>query len=51
MPGTGFTAVIELVTTALLVLAMAVFVAGMFDVVRRSQLSPRMEQIEERAPQ
>jgi hypothetical protein len=41
----------EVVTTGLLLLATTVFVVAMFDVIRRFQSSPRLEQLEERGPQ
>ena len=40
----------EAMTTALLLAASSVFVLTSFDWIRHSQLSPRLEQIEQRAP-
>ena len=41
----------ELATAALLLLASGVFVVTAIDLIQRSQLPPRLQQLEERAPQ
>jgi hypothetical protein len=41
----------ELTTTALLLVALSAFVVAAFDLIQRSKLTPRLEQLEQRAPQ